>query len=299
MDNVIGSHSKAVSIRHQLQNEATFCYFDAFLTSIEPNNYKEALKESCWIEAMQEELNKFERLEVWELVPHPDLVMIITLKWIFKVKLDELGGVLKNKAWSVAREYRQEEGVNFEESFAPVARLEATRIFIAYAAYMNMIVYQMDVKTAFLNGILCEEVYVSQSDGFVDQDNPNHVYKLKKALYGLKQAPKAWYDLLSSFLLSQKFSKGTVDLTLFTQKEAKDILLIQIYVDDIIFTYIVPSLCLWYSKDSCIALTAFVDVDHAGCQDTKRSTSGSMRLLGDRLVSWSTKKQKSTAISST
>ncbi|GJR98419.1 retrovirus-related pol polyprotein from transposon TNT 1-94 [Tanacetum coccineum] len=140
---------------------------------------------------MQEELNEFERLEVWELVPHPDSVMIITLKWIIKVKLDELGGVLKNKARLVARGYRQEEGIESEESFAPVARLEAIRIFIAYVAHKNMIVYQMDVKTAFLNGILREEVYVSQPDRFVDQDNPNHVYKMKKAFYSLKHASRA------------------------------------------------------------------------------------------------------------
>nr|GFC46656.1 retrovirus-related Pol polyprotein from transposon TNT 1-94 [Tanacetum cinerariifolium] len=133
--------------------------------------------------------------------------MVITLKWIYKVKLDELGGILKNKARLVARGYRQEEGIDFEESFAPVARLKAIRIFRAYAAQKNMVVYQMDVKTAFFNDNLREEVYVSQLDGFVDSDNPNHVYKLKKALYGLKQAPRAWYDMLSSFLLSQDFSK--------------------------------------------------------------------------------------------
>ncbi|GKE80643.1 retrovirus-related pol polyprotein from transposon TNT 1-94, partial [Tanacetum coccineum] len=108
-----------------------------------------------------------------------------------------MGGILKNKACLVARGYHQEEGINFEESFAPVARHDVIRIFLAYAAHMNMIIYQMDVKTAFLNGILREEVYVSQLDVFVDQDNLNHVYKLKKALYGLKQAPRAWYDLLS------------------------------------------------------------------------------------------------------
>ncbi|GJZ91222.1 retrovirus-related pol polyprotein from transposon TNT 1-94 [Tanacetum coccineum] len=153
--------------------------------------------------AMQEELNELELLEVWELVPRPDCVLIITLKWIFKVKLDELGDVLKNKARLVARGYRQEEGIDFEESFAPVARLEAIRIFSAYAAHKNMIVYQMDVKTAFLNGILREEVYVSQPDGFVDQDNPNHVYKLKKALYGLKQAPQAWQRHLTGLQISQ------------------------------------------------------------------------------------------------
>ncbi|GJU84796.1 retrovirus-related pol polyprotein from transposon TNT 1-94 [Tanacetum coccineum] len=125
------------------------------------HNYKDTLTQACWIEAMQEELHEFDRLEVWELVPRPDKVMIITLKWIYKVKLDELGGILKNKARLVARGYRQEEGIDFEESFASVARLDAIRIFLAYAAYMNMVVYQMDVKTAFLNGILREEVYVS------------------------------------------------------------------------------------------------------------------------------------------
>ncbi|GJR16656.1 retrovirus-related pol polyprotein from transposon TNT 1-94 [Tanacetum coccineum] len=170
-------------------------------------------------------LNEFERLKVWELVPRPDRVMIITLKWVFKVKLDELGGILKNKARLVARGYRQEEGIDIEDSFVLVARLEAIRIFISYVAHKNMTIYQMDAKTAFLNGILHEEVYVSQPDGFVDQDNPNHVYKLKKALYRLKQAPRARFDLLSSFLLSQKFSKGVVDPTLFTRKEGKDILL--------------------------------------------------------------------------
>ncbi|GJX20880.1 retrovirus-related pol polyprotein from transposon TNT 1-94 [Tanacetum coccineum] len=164
--------------------------------------YKEALTQSCWIEAMQEELHEFERLEVWELVPPLDKVMVITLKWIYKVKLDELRGILKNKARLVAHGYLQEEGIDFEESFAPVARLEAVWILLAFAAHMNLIVYQMDVKTTFLNGIFREEVYVSQPDGFVDPNNPNHVYRLKNALYGLKQTPRAWYDLLSSFILS-------------------------------------------------------------------------------------------------
>ncbi|GJR21325.1 retrovirus-related pol polyprotein from transposon TNT 1-94 [Tanacetum coccineum] len=186
LENIIGELERPVSTRLQLHEQALFCYYDAFLTSVEPKNYKDALTQACWIEAMQEELHEFERLKVWELVPRPDKVMVITLKWIYKVKLDEIGGILKNKARLVARGYRQEEGIDFEESFALVARLDAIRIFLAYAAHMNMIVYQMDVKTAFLNGILREEVYVSQPDGFVDQDNPNHMYKLKKALYGLK-----------------------------------------------------------------------------------------------------------------
>ncbi|GJZ45987.1 retrovirus-related pol polyprotein from transposon TNT 1-94 [Tanacetum coccineum] len=150
---------------------------------IEPKTYKDALTRSCWIEAIQEELNEFERLEVWELVPRLDKVMVITLKWIYKVKLDKLGGgILKNKARLIARGYRQEEGIDFEESFAPVARLEAVQTFLAFAAHKNMIVYQMDVKTAFLNDILCEEVYVSQLDGFVDPDNPNHVDSPKARL---------------------------------------------------------------------------------------------------------------------
>ncbi|GKE12440.1 retrovirus-related pol polyprotein from transposon TNT 1-94, partial [Tanacetum coccineum] len=158
---------------------------------VEPKTYKDALTQACWIEAMQEELNEFEHLKVLELVPRPDKVMVSTLKWIYKVKLDELGGILKNKARLVARGYRQVEGIDFEESFAPVAKLDVIRIFLTFAAHMNMIVYQMDVKPTFLNGILREEVYVSQLDGFVDKDYLNHVYKLKKPLYGLKQAPRS------------------------------------------------------------------------------------------------------------
>nr|GEW59576.1 hypothetical protein [Tanacetum cinerariifolium] len=154
------------------------------------------------IEAMQEELNELEHLEVWELIPRLDKVMVTTLKWIYKVKLDELG-----------------------ESFALVARLESIKIFLAFAAHKNMVVYQMDVKTAFMNGNLREEVYVSQPDEFMDPDNPNHVYKLKKALYGLKQALRTWYDMLSSFLISQDFSKGSVDPTLFIRRNENDLLL--------------------------------------------------------------------------
>ncbi|GJR93797.1 retrovirus-related pol polyprotein from transposon TNT 1-94 [Tanacetum coccineum] len=143
LENIIGELARPVSTRLQLHEQALFCYYDAFLTAVEPKTYKDALTQACWIEAMQEELNEFERLEVWELVPRPDKVMVITLKWIYKVKLDELGGILKNKARLVARGYRQEEGIDFEESFALVARLEAIRIFLAFAAHMNMVVYQM------------------------------------------------------------------------------------------------------------------------------------------------------------
>ncbi|GKC81418.1 retrovirus-related pol polyprotein from transposon TNT 1-94, partial [Tanacetum coccineum] len=382
--NVIGNPSRSVSTRKQLQTDAMWCYFDAFLTS--------------------------------ELVC-PDKVLLIKLKWIYKVKTDEFGRVLKNKARLVAQGFRQEEGINFEESFAPVARIEAIRIFIANAAHKNMTIYQMDIKTAFLNGELKEEVYVSQPEGFVDQDNPSHVYKLKKALYGLNEAPCAWYNMLSSFLISQHFSKGAVDPTLFTRQARNDLLLVQIYVDDIIFASTNTAMCnefanqmttkfkmsmmgqmsfflglqisqsprgifinqskyayeivkkygmlttdsidtplvekskldedlqgkqvdatlyhgmigslmyltssrpdlihavclcaryqakptekhlqavkqifrylkgtinmgLWYSKDTGMSLTAYADTDHAGCQDTRRSTSGSAQFLGDKL----------------
>ncbi|GJV09872.1 retrovirus-related pol polyprotein from transposon TNT 1-94 [Tanacetum coccineum] len=161
LDNIISDIGRPISTRLQLHEQALFCYYDAFLTSVKPKNYKDALTQACWIKAIQEELYEFERLEVWELVPCLDKVMVFTLKWIYKVKLHELEGILKNKARLVARGYHQEEGINYEESFALVARLDAIRIFLAFAAHKNMIVYQMDVKMEFLNGILREEVYVN------------------------------------------------------------------------------------------------------------------------------------------
>ncbi|GJS25079.1 retrovirus-related pol polyprotein from transposon TNT 1-94 [Tanacetum coccineum] len=139
--------------------------------------------------------------------------------------------------------FKQEKGIDFVESVAPVARIEAICVFVAKAANKNMTIFQLDVKTAFLNGEIKEEVYVSQLEGFVDQDNPSHVYKLKKAMYGLKQAPCAWYDMLSSFLISQHFFKGAVDPTLFTRKAGNDLLLVQIYVDDLIFASTNTALC--------------------------------------------------------
>ncbi|GKC29907.1 retrovirus-related pol polyprotein from transposon TNT 1-94 [Tanacetum coccineum] len=216
--NVIGDPSCSVSTRKQLQTDAMWCYFDAFLTSVGQKNFKQAMTKPSWIDVMQEEIHEFKRLQVWELVLCPDKVMLIKLKWIYKVKTDEFSGVLKNKARLVTQGFRQEEGIDFEESFAPFTRIEAIRIFVANATNKNMMIFQMDVKTTFLNDEVKEEVYVSQPEGFVDQDNPSHVYKLKNALYGLKQVPRAWYDMLSSFLISQHFSKGAVDPTLFTRK---------------------------------------------------------------------------------
>nr|GEZ71549.1 hypothetical protein [Tanacetum cinerariifolium] len=323
-----------------------------------------------------EELNEFERLEAWELIPRPDQVM--------------------------------EEGIDFEESFAPVARLEAIRIFLAYATYKNMVVYQMDVKIAFLDGNLREEVYVSQPDGFVDPNNLNHMYKLKKALYGLKQAPRAWRngnDLLLvqicvddiifaastlelcdlfanlmcskfkmsimgkiSFFLGLQISQNPRGIFINQSKYALESLkkygfkscdpvdtpmvekskldedregkavdpshycgmigtLLYLIASRLnlqfaicmcaryqawptekhvhpvkrIFRYLRGTVHrgLWYLKDSSVALTAFADADHAGCQDTRQSTSGNVQFLGERLISWSSKRQKSAAISST
>ncbi|GJX36780.1 retrovirus-related pol polyprotein from transposon TNT 1-94 [Tanacetum coccineum] len=384
--NMIGDPSRSISTRKQIQTNVMWCYLDAFLTSVEPKNFKQAMTEPSWIDAMQEEIHEFKRLQV---------------------KTDEFGEVLKNKARLVDQGFRQEEGIEFEESFAPVPRIEAIRIFVANVAHKNMMIYQMDVKTAFLNGELKEEVYVSQLEGFVDQDNPSHMYKLKKSLY--------------------------VDPTLFIRQAGNDLLLVHIYVDDIIFASTNTTMCnefsnqvtnkfkmsmigqmsfflglqisqsprgifinqskyaseivkkygllstdssdtpmvkknkldedlqgtlvdatlyhgiigslmyltsnrpdliyvvclcaryqakptkkhlqavkmifqylkgtinmgLWYSKDTDMSLIAYADVDYAGYQDTRHSTSGSVQFLGDKQVNWLSKKQKCTAISST
>ncbi|GKE80658.1 retrovirus-related pol polyprotein from transposon TNT 1-94, partial [Tanacetum coccineum] len=281
----------------------------------------------------------------------------------------------------VAKGYRQEAGIDFEESFALVARIEAIRLFIVNAACQNIIIFQMDVKTAFLNGKLNEVVYVSQPEGFIDPEHPTHVYRPKKALYGLKQALRAWYDKLSKYLISTGFTKGVVDPTLFTKKTGKPILLVQIYVDDIIFASTNPNSYQLFAHEmnstfqmSMMGQMSFflglhvsqnprgifinqskyaleilkkygfntstpidtpmeerlnlykdrggklIDPTHfrgmvgslmylsasrpdivfaVCCQDTRRSTSGSAQFLRDRLVSWSSKKQKSTAISTT
>ncbi|GKA36365.1 retrovirus-related pol polyprotein from transposon TNT 1-94, partial [Tanacetum coccineum] len=255
----------------------------------------EAISDSAWIEAMQEELHQFDRLQVWELVDKPFGKNVIKLKWLWKNKKDEDQTVIRNKARFVAKGYAQEEGIDFEESFAPVARLEAVQIFIAYAAHKSFSIYQMDVKMAFLNGLLKEEVYVAQPDGFVDPDHPEKVYVLRKALYGLKQPLRAWYNVLSNFLISKGFTKGTIDATLFMIRYGEDILLVQIYVDDIIFRTSDPPIP---DEDSGFELTAFLDVDHVRCLDTHKSTSRGIQFLGDKSFSWMSKKQDCTAMSS-
>ncbi|GJT06617.1 retrovirus-related pol polyprotein from transposon TNT 1-94 [Tanacetum coccineum] len=346
-------------------------------------------------------------------------------------KKNESSLVIRNKARLVAQGCCQQEGIDYEETFAPVDRIEAIRLFLAYDAHKDFTLFQMDVKTAFLNGIPKEEVYVGQPPGFVSKQYPDHVYALDKALYGLKQAPRAWYDVLSKFLIDSDFQKGLIDPTLFIKKKGKHIMLIQIYVDDIIFGSTNPKYCmkfsdlmvkrfemsmmgemkfflglqvnqfsngifinqskyildilkrfgmencdtvptpmveqaklkldlvgkpvdhtdyrsmigslmyltssrpdimfatcmcaryqanpnehhvsavkrifrylkgtinlgLWYPKDSGFDLTAYSDADHAGCHLDRKSTSGSVQFLGDKLVCWSSKKQNCVSIS--
>ncbi|GJU87808.1 retrovirus-related pol polyprotein from transposon TNT 1-94 [Tanacetum coccineum] len=234
--------------RRQLHTDAEVCMYALTVSTTEPTNIKEAMLDASWIESMQDELNQFKRLDVWELVEYPISRNIIAVKWIWKNKTDAKNTIIRNKSCLVAKGYGQEDGIKFEESFAPVVRLEAVRIFVAYAAHKNFSMYQMDVKTAFLNGPLKKEVFVRQPDGFVDPDFPNHIYRLKKALYGLKQAPRAWYDKRSSFLIEHHSTKGIVDPTLFTRRHGDDILLVQIYVDDIFFGSINPVFSNTFAK---------------------------------------------------
>nr|GEW54549.1 retrovirus-related Pol polyprotein from transposon TNT 1-94 [Tanacetum cinerariifolium] len=389
--------SRPVLTRNQIQSDGDMCIYALTVSTMEPKKVKEAMTDPTWIKSMQEELLQFKQLDTCLVV----------------------------------RGYLQEEGIDFEESFALVDRMEAIRIFLAYAAHKLFTMFQMDVKKAFLRGSLKEDVYMCQPKGFIDADHPSHVYKLKKALYGLKQTPRVWYDELSTFLLRNQFFKRTIDPTLFIRHFKDDILMVQVYVDDIIFgsthprytqlfsnlmksrfemsmmgemtfflglqfnqspcgifinqskyvleilnkygmescdhtgtpmeikdkldldqngtpidatkyrsmisalMYLTSSrpnivhatcLCtryqakptekhlkevkrifcyfqgtvnmgLWYTKDSGIELTGFSDADYAGCKDTFKSTFGGAQFLGEKLVSWSSKKQDCTALS--
>ncbi|GKB89774.1 retrovirus-related pol polyprotein from transposon TNT 1-94 [Tanacetum coccineum] len=405
LEQVKGEPSRPVLTRNQLRSDGDMCMYALTVSTIKPKNVKEAMTNPAWIESMQEELLQFKRIDVWVLVPPLDHIKPLTLKWLFKNKHDEENTIIRNKTCVVVRGYHQEEGIDFEESFVLVARMEAIRIFLAYAAHKSFTVFQMDVKTASC--------------------------MLKNALYGLKQAPRAWYDELSKFLLQNHSFKGTIDPTLFIRRFDDDILVVHVYFDDIIFgsthprytqlfcdlmktrfemsmmgemmffhglqvnqspcgifinqsnyvleihkkyemescdpvgtpmeikdkldldqngslvdamkyrsmigalMYLTSSrpdivhatcLCaryqakptekhlkevkrifcylrgivntgLWYTKDSGFELTGFSDADYAGCQDTFKSTSGGAQLLGEKLVSWSSKKQDCTVLS--
>ncbi|GJW18597.1 putative ribonuclease H-like domain-containing protein [Tanacetum coccineum] len=239
--NHILSHPKsAMQTRSKVQQQSGA---HALLSYEEPKKISEALTNESWVEAMQEELLQFRLQQVWILVDLPHGAKVIGTKWVYRNKRDERGVVVRNKARLVAQGHRQEEGIDYDEVFAPVARIEAIRLFLAFASFMGFIVYQMDVKSAFLYGTIDEEVYVSQPPGFVDPDHPKKVYKVVKALYGLHQAPRAWYATLSTFLEEHGYRRGSIDKTLFIKKNKKDIMLVQVYVDDIIFGSTKKSWC--------------------------------------------------------
>nr|GEU87867.1 retrovirus-related Pol polyprotein from transposon TNT 1-94 [Tanacetum cinerariifolium] len=195
----------------------------------------QALKDPSWIEAMQDEILQFKMQKVWVLVDLPYGKRAIGTKWVFRNKKDERGIVVWNKARLVAQGHTQDEGIDYEEVFAPVAKIEAIRLFLAYASFMGFMVYQIDVKSAFLYKTIEEEVYVCQPPGFEDPDYSDKVYKVVKELYGLHQAPRAWYETLANYLLKNGFQRGKIDQTLFIKRQKGDIVLVQIYVDDIIF----------------------------------------------------------------
>ncbi|GJV90043.1 putative ribonuclease H-like domain-containing protein [Tanacetum coccineum] len=226
------------------------CLLACFLSQEEPKTISQALEDESWVEAMQEELLQFKLQKVWILVDLPFGKKAIGTKWVFRNKRDERSIVVKNKARLVAQGFRQEEGIDYDEVFAPVARIEAIRLFLAFASFMGFPVYQMDVKSAFLYGTIREEVYVYQPPGFVDHAHPNKVYKVIKALYGQHQAPRAWYETLSSFLLENSFRRGAIDKILFIKKNKSDIMLVQVYVDDIIFGSTTQSMCTEF--EDCI-----------------------------------------------
>ncbi|GKA80623.1 retrovirus-related pol polyprotein from transposon TNT 1-94 [Tanacetum coccineum] len=239
LETVIGSLNER-TLRSQVQSQSNFF---CFVSSVEPKNIKEAIQDESWTMAMQEELNQFKINDIWSLVPPPSNKIVIGTKWVFKNKLDENGVVSRNKARLVAQGYNQQEGIDLDETYALVARLESIRILLEYACTYDFKLYQMDVKSAFLNGFINEEVYVAQPPGFINYEKPNHVSKLKKALYGLKQAPKACYDRLKAFLIDHKYTMGLVDNTLFTKKRNAHIIIVQIYVDYIIFGSTCQELC--------------------------------------------------------
>nr|GEU67248.1 putative ribonuclease H-like domain-containing protein [Tanacetum cinerariifolium] len=289
--------------------------FVCFLSQEEPKRVHQALKDPSWIEAMQEELLQFKMQKVWVLVDLPKGKRDIGLKWVFRNKKVERGIVVRNKARLVAQGHTQEEGIDYEEVFAPVARIEAIRLFLAYASFMEFMVYQMDVKSAFLYRTIKEEVYVCQPPEFEDPDYHDKVYKVVKALYGLHQAPRAWFETLANYLLENGFQMGKIDQTLFIKKQndgksastpidSEKPLLNDPDGEDVdVHTYRYlkgkPYLGLWYPKDSPYNLVAYSYSDYVGASLDRKSTTGGYQFLGYGLISWQCKKQTVVATSST
>nr|GEV65140.1 putative ribonuclease H-like domain-containing protein [Tanacetum cinerariifolium] len=279
--------------------------FACFLSQLEPSSVEKALEDPDWVAAMQEEMQQFYNQQVWTLVPLPAGKIAIRTKWILKNKRDARGIIVKNKARLVAQGHRQVEGIDYDEVFAPVSRIEAIRLFLAFASYIGFMVYQMDVKSSFLYGEIEEEVYVTQHKGFEDPHNPTYIYKVVKALNGLHQAPRAWYAKWSTSLLKHHYRRGTIDKTLFIKKDSRHIILVQVYVDDIIFgstntawfkkifKYLKgqPNLGLWYPRDYPFQLEAYSDSDYDGSHGDRKSTTGGCQFMSRRLISWQCKKQ--------
>ena len=214
---------------------ANFVSYSCYLSQVEPTKVEKALQDESLVEAMHNELLQFQRNNVWTLVPRPKGEHIIGTKWIFRNKTDEEGNVIHNKARLVPQGFSQMEGVDYDEIFAPIAHMESIRILLALACQLKFKLYQMDVKTAFLTGFLKEDVYVAQPKGFIDPHFLDHLLYLKKALYGLKQAHRVWYDRLTQYLVSHGFIRGKADQTLFIKRENGELIVAQVYVDDIIF----------------------------------------------------------------
>jgi hypothetical protein len=232
-DKIIENKDAGVETRRKIHSpEQTHL---ALLSTIEPNYFEEANKDEFWNKAVNEELDQIEKNDTWELAPRPKNKNMISTKWVFKNKLNEDGQVTRNKARLVCKGYGQIEGIKFEETFALVAKMEAIRLILAYACSKNVKVYQMDVKSSFMNGELEEEVYIEQPEGFQLSENTDYVCKLKKALYGLKHDPRAWYSRLDKYLQREGFRKGSAGNNLYIKVSESNILLIEVYVDDIIF----------------------------------------------------------------
>nr|GEX05379.1 hypothetical protein [Tanacetum cinerariifolium] len=282
--NIIGELERPISIKLQLYEQALFCYYDAFLRSVEPNNYKDVLTQTCCIEEMQEELNELERLKVWELVPRPNKVMVITLKWIYKVKLDELRGILKNKARLVARGYRQEEGIDFKESFDPVNTGTVSVPYHFSSTHTHPYSKGTMNPTLFIRRQGKDILLISQSPrGIFINQSKYALEPLKK--YGMESSDPVDTPMVEKSKLDEAPQRKGVDPTHYHEMVGTLIYLITSRLD-LTFVDTLVSKGLFYT------LTAYADADHAGFQDTRRSTSGSMKLLGDRLVGWSSKRQK-------
>jgi hypothetical protein len=244
---IVGEKDKGVQTTRKIIKNTKQSHI-AFISMLEPKNFNQASKGDHWVKAMNDELDQIEKKNTWDMVHRPEGKNIIGSKWIFKNKLNEQGQVFRNKERLVCKGYAQIEGLDFDETFAPVAILETIRIFLAYACHKRFKVYQMDVNSSFLNGDLNEEVYMEQTEGFKLSDNSNLVCKLKKDLYGLKQAPCAWYHRLDMYLKDKGFKRGTIANNLYIKREDNDFLIVLFYVDEIIFRCNKDSLVQWFSS---------------------------------------------------